>query len=74
MINQMNLEGLDLFCKLVGTEFALEIQKVSNPKHKVDLTQKWDRAIHYMKKMAEEFDDLNQWFTAFGGNDDAAEN
>ena len=54
--------------------FILEINTTKDFKRKIEKQQDLDKVIHYMYKVSEIVRDLNQWFTAFGADDDADKN
>ena len=65
----------------LGREFAIitityenEISMIKDGKHKTERNQDLDKIVHYFHKMTEKMKDLNEWFDAFGADDDAAEN
>lgn len=47
-----------------------DINDIISAKHRDDQMKKLDLAIHWMLKMTDQLDDLNQWLTAFGPEED----
>lgn len=43
-----------------------EILKISDPRHRTDLLQQLDKAMHWAIKWAEESYDINRWLNEFG--------
>ena len=66
MNHDNDLKVLGLALKLVLSQYDAEIQQIKDAKHRSGVIQEFDKAQHYMIKMTQCFDDLNQWFTAFG--------
>lgn len=62
--NELRLLGLSL--KIVLAQIDADISKIQDPKHQVMMKQQLEKAQHWMIKMTETFDDLNEWLTAFG--------
>ena len=62
--NELRILGLAL--KLVLSQYDAEISMIKDPKHRSGVIQEFEKAQHFMIKMTQSFDDLNQWFTAFG--------
>ena len=74
MNHDNDLKVLSLALKLVLSQYDAEICKITDPKHRNEVIQEFEKAQHYMLKMTQCFDDLNQWFTAFGVDGNADEN
>ena len=74
MNHDCDLQILGLALKLVLSQYDAEISQINDPKHRSGVVQEFDKAQHYMIKMTQCFDDLNQWFTAFGVKGNADEN
>ena len=66
MNHDNELKVLALALKLVLAQYDAEIAQIKDPKHRPGVIQEFEKAQHYMIKMAKIMDDLNQWFTAFG--------
>lgn len=62
--NELRILGLSL--KLVLARIDADISKIQDPKHQVMMKQQFEKAQHWMIKMTEALDDLNEWLTAFG--------
>lgn len=43
-----------------------DVQKIHDPKHRVEKQQDLDKIIHLMLKVNERMADLNNWLTVFG--------
>ena len=62
--NELRILGLSL--KIVMAQIDADISKIQDPKHQVMMKQQFEKAQHWMIKMTEALDDLNDWLTAFG--------
>ena len=62
--NELRILGLALKIVLIGLDD--DIGKIKDPKHQCMIRQQFEKAQHWMIKMTETFDDLNEWLTAFG--------
>ena len=65
MNHDSELQILGLMLKVVLAKYDAEISMV-NTKHRTELIKEFEKAQHYMVKMTKIFDDLNEWFSAFG--------
>lgn len=54
--------------------YERKIEQVKNPKQRVQLKQDLDKYDHFIRKINQVMDDINSYFRAFGGDDDATEN
>lgn len=52
--------------KMVSMAFANDILEIKDPRHRIEMQQKYDKFIHWAIKMTETLDDMNEWLTAFG--------
>lgn len=62
--NELRILGLSL--KLILAAIDADIANIKDPKHQCMVRQQFEKAQHWMIKMTETFDDLNEWLTAFG--------
>ena len=54
-----------------------DVQRICDPKHRVEKQQDLDKIIHLMLKVSERMNELNNWLTVFGSpnrGDDHAKN
>lgn len=65
-----DLVVLELALKIVLSKYEAEITAIKDHKHRTELIQEFDKARHYMHKMAKYLNDMNCWFTAFGVDGD----
>lgn len=72
MNHDSELQMLGLMLKVVLAKYDAEIAQITDAKHRSELIQEFDKAQHYMIKMTNKLDYLNQWFTAFGVEADAS--
>ena len=66
----MNHDGelkiLSMALKRTINAFYSDVCDICSAKHRTEQKQQLDIAIHYMIKMSEKLDDLNEWLTTFG--------
>ena len=60
------LKVLGMALKRTIAAFNEDVCDICSAKHRTEQKQQLDIAIHYMLKMSEKLDDLNEWLTAFG--------
>lgn len=70
----MNHDGelkiLGMALKRTIAVFDSDIRDIISAKHRTEQKQQLDLAVHYMIKMSEKLDDMNEWLTAFGPGGD----
>jgi len=66
MNHDPELEKLATVLKISLIAFESEINQIADQKHRTDLIQTLDKAKHYMLKMYDSLDNVNQWLKAFG--------
>lgn len=64
------LQVLGMALKRTIAAFDADIRDVCSAKHRCELRQDLDKAIHFMSKMEGKLDELNGWLTAFGPGSD----
>ena len=64
------LQVLGMALKRTIKAFDSDVCDICSAKHRIEQKQELDKAIHYMIKMSEKLDDLNEWLTAFGPGSD----
>ena len=74
MNHDSELQMLGMMLKVVLAKYNAEIAQITDSKHRSEVIQEFDKAQHYMIKMTTVLEYLNQWFTAFGVDGDAAKN
>lgn len=60
------LKVLSMALKRTIKAFDEDVCDICSAKHRTEQKQELDKAVHYMLKMAEKLDDINEWLTAFG--------
>ena len=60
------LKVLSMALKRTIKAFDSDVCDICSAKHRIEQKQELDKAVHYMLKMTEKLDDLNEWLTAFG--------
>ena len=60
------LKVLGMAIKRTILAIQSDVNDVLSAKHRTELNKKLDLASHWAIKMSEELDDLNEWLTAFG--------
>ena len=63
------LKVLGMALKRTIKAFESDVSDIISAKHRTEQRQQLDLAIHYMLKMSDALDDLNEWLTAFGTPD-----
>lgn len=60
------LKVLGMALKRTIRAFTEDIGDIHSAKHRSEQIRELEKAVHYMLKMSEKFDDINEWLTAFG--------
>ena len=66
MNHDAELKILSMALKRTIAAFNEDVCDICSAKHRTEQKQQLDIAIHYMIKMSEKLDDLNEWLTTFG--------
>ena len=64
------LKVLGMALKRTMAAFMDDVCDINSAKHRTELKQQLDIAVHYMLKMSEKLDEMNAWLTAFGPGSD----